>query len=33
MHTEYDRNSKKKKIKKTKTKGKNSINVFKNHLN
>ena len=29
MHTEYGRNSKKKK----KTEGKNGINVFQNHVN
>ena len=32
MHIEYGRNSEKK-IKKNKSKGKNSDNVFKNHLN
>ena len=31
MHTEYGRNSKKKK--KKKTEGKNGINVFQNHVN
>ena len=34
MHTEYGRNSKKKRSKKKiNTEGKNGVNVFKNHLN
>ena len=32
MHSEYSRNSGEKKIKKIKPEGKNSVNVFKNHL-
>ena len=34
MHSEYGRNSKKKKgFKKIKTEGNSRVNVFKNHLN
>ena len=33
MHTEYGKNSKKKRSKKIKTDRKNGVNVFKNHLN
>ena len=34
MHTKYGRNSKKKKIKKNKSRGTNGgVNAFKNHLN
>ena len=33
MYAEYGGNSKKKKVKKIKTEGKNDVNVFKNHLN
>ena len=33
MHTEYGRNLKKKKEDKNKNRGKNGVNVFKNHLN
>ena len=33
MHSEYGRNSKKKRFKKIKTEGNNRVNVFKNHLN